>query len=68
MPGAIDTAGLTISHDAMHELLRVDVEGWMKELEGIKQHYEKLGERLPHELKDELHNLEKRLVKLHAVL
>ncbi len=68
MPGAIDTSGLTISHDTMHELTRVDVEGWLKEVEDVKSHYEKLGEHLPHELREEMHSLEKRLVKLHAVL
>jgi phosphoenolpyruvate carboxykinase (GTP) len=68
MPGAIDVSGLSISHDALHELTRVDVEGWLKEVEGVKDHFEKLGDKLPHELRDEMHSLEKRLMKLHAVL
>ena len=67
-PGAIDVSGLNISHDQMHELLRLDVNGWMTELNGIKEHYAKLGDRVPKELKDQLHELEKRLVKLHATL
>jgi phosphoenolpyruvate carboxykinase (GTP) len=67
-PGAIDVETLKMSHDQMHELLRLDVEGWMKELDGIKQHYEHLGARVPKDLKDEMHALEKRLVKVHTVL
>jgi phosphoenolpyruvate carboxykinase (GTP) len=67
-PGAIDVHGLPISHDDMHELTRLDVPGWLTELEGIKTHYEKLGERVPAALRHELHDLEKRLVKLHSVL
>jgi phosphoenolpyruvate carboxykinase (GTP) len=57
----IDTNGLPISAANMAELLKVDVKEWKKELEGIKDHYRKLGSRLPKALSDELAGLEKRL-------
>jgi phosphoenolpyruvate carboxykinase (GTP) len=67
-PHDIDTHGLEISHDQMHELLRLDVKGWLAETDSVKSHFEKLGDRVPRELKEELHGLEKRLMKLEAVL
>ncbi len=59
--GAIDTTGLSVSPDDLAELLRVDVEEWRREVPSIEEHYAKLGERLPDELRDELNALEKRL-------
>jgi phosphoenolpyruvate carboxykinase (GTP) len=47
----------------MKELLTVDREGWLSEIELIKEHYAKFGNRLPGELKDELSALEKRIKK-----
>jgi phosphoenolpyruvate carboxykinase (GTP) len=60
-PDAIDTKGISISSSEMAELLKVDVREWKKELEGIKEHYQKFGSRLPSALNDELAALEKRL-------
>jgi phosphoenolpyruvate carboxykinase (GTP) len=60
-PDAIDTKGISISSSEMAELLKVDVREWKKELEGIKDHYQKFGSRLPSALNDELAALEKRL-------
>jgi phosphoenolpyruvate carboxykinase (GTP) len=62
-PGAIDTSGLTISEHDMTELLKVDVNDWLKEVESIKKHYSQFGDRLPQGLKDELAALEQRLLK-----
>ncbi len=60
--GAIDTTGLDLSSQDMAELLRVDVEEWQAEVPSIEAHFAFLGyERLPVELRDELHALEKRL-------
>jgi phosphoenolpyruvate carboxykinase (GTP) len=58
---AIDTKGLNISGNEMAELLKVDVAEWKKELEGIKEHYKKFGEKLPKALADELSGLSSRL-------
>ncbi len=60
-PGAISTDGLAMADDDMVELLRVDVEGWRREVPSIEEHYANLGERLPEALRDELAGLEKRL-------
>jgi phosphoenolpyruvate carboxykinase (GTP) len=58
---AIDTSGLNISPADMKELLNVDKAEWKKEVEGIRDHYKKFGDRLPDELKRELEALERRL-------
>jgi phosphoenolpyruvate carboxykinase (GTP) len=39
----------------------VDAESWRQEIPQIEQHYARIGERLPDELRDELRELEKRL-------
>ncbi len=60
---AIDTNGLDISTETMRELLSIDREGWLKELELVKEHYATFGSHLPRELAEELAALEKRLGK-----
>jgi phosphoenolpyruvate carboxykinase (GTP) len=59
--GGIDVDGLDVAPDDMAELLRVDPEEWRAEVPSIEEHYAHLGERLPVELRDELHALEERL-------
>ncbi len=58
---AIDTTGLKVTAADMKELLGVNKEEWKKEVEGIREHYKKFGDRLPAELAKELEALEKRL-------
>ncbi|MCG2660224.1 MAG: phosphoenolpyruvate carboxykinase (GTP), partial [Kiritimatiellae bacterium] len=60
---ALDTRGLNVSARDLAELLRVDVAGWLKELPGIREHFKKLGERLPQALVDELAALDQRLLE-----
>jgi phosphoenolpyruvate carboxykinase (GTP) len=60
-PGAINTTGLDITPEAMAELLRVDVAEWKAEIPDIERHFAIFGDRLPHELRDELEALAKRL-------
>ncbi len=61
---AIDIAGLPeVSEQDMKELLTVDRQGWLNEVELIKEHYTRFGDRLPAELSQELEALEKRLKK-----
>ncbi|MDR2338213.1 MAG: phosphoenolpyruvate carboxykinase (GTP) [Deltaproteobacteria bacterium] len=62
---ALDLSGLAgfENNSALDELLKVDKEQWLKEIELIKEHYTKFGDRLPEELKTELNNLESRLNK-----
>ncbi len=63
-PEAIDRTGLPeVSEADMQELLSVDREGWLREIDLIKEHYRTFGSHLPAELSEELSALEKRLKK-----
>jgi len=62
-PDAIDTEGLDVSKEDMEELLKINKEQWLNEVESIKEHYAKFGEKLPKELKAQLEALEKRLTE-----
>jgi phosphoenolpyruvate carboxykinase (GTP) len=60
-PDAIDRNGLNVSASDMQQLVEVDRDAWLSELDGIRQHYAKFGDRMPKELWDELKALEERL-------
>ncbi len=60
---AIDTEGLKVSKEDMEDLLKVKKDEWLKEVDSIKEHYSKFGDRLPKELNEELAALEARLKK-----
>ena len=59
----IDRTGLEekVTREDMEQLLAIDVEGWKKEVEMIKEHYKRFGSHLPKELEDQLAALEARL-------
>ncbi len=57
----LDVSGLKISKDEIKALLSVDAEGWKNEAVDIAGYYEKLGDRLPKALKQELEGLKSRL-------
>ena len=59
--GGIETEGLDISRDAVEKLLEVDPERWLHQLPQMHEHYGRFGRRLPQELRDQLHDLERRL-------
>ena len=59
--GAIDTNGLDVTEEQMAELLNVDAEEWLREIDSIREHYARFGERLPAALSEELEALEARL-------
>lgn len=61
--GALDLKGLKIDEADMKELMKVDVEAWKKEADGIEKDFAKFGERLPKRLKKQLDNLRERLNK-----
>jgi len=54
--------GEGITLDVVKDLLKVDKELWKEDVIGIKQFYIKFGDKLPVELKEQLTELEKRLV------
>ena len=58
---ALDTTGLELDDATLATLLSVDNEAWRAEIPQIEAHYDKIGERLPAELRDELNELQKRL-------
>ena len=61
-PDAIDLEGLEGVTDAdMAELLSLDKAGWLAELEMVKEHYARFGDKLPQELTDQLAAIEQRL-------
>ena len=59
--GAIDTNGLDVTEEQMAELLNVDAEEWLREIDSIREHYARFGDRLPAALSEELAALETRL-------
>ncbi len=58
---ALTMDGLDISPENMKELLRVDVADWQKEVDEISTFFEKFGDRLPPELREEQGHLTERL-------
>ncbi len=61
--GAIDTTGLDLDAATLATLLSVDNEAWRAEIPQIEAHYDRIGQRLPDEMRDELRELEKRLAQ-----
>ena len=61
LPGGIDTEGLNVTPEEMAELLKVDKEGWLAEIESIKENYKIYGDKLPAVLAEELEKLKKAL-------
>ncbi len=61
-PGALDLEGLEgVDEEQVSQLLKVDIPEWRAEARSIRAYYDKLGEGMPSELKDELGALEQRL-------
>ena len=56
-----------VSEEDMKELLNVDVDGWLKEVDDIRNnYYPTFGDRLPRQLSETLDELEQRLKKAKA--
>ena len=60
---AIDFSGLNLNEKDKAMLLRVDVDGWLREIPMIKEYYASFGNHLPQELRKEIKQLEQRLQK-----
>ena len=58
---AIDFNGLDVSDSDKANLLRVDVDGWLKEIPLIIEYYDTFGDRLPLALRDEVEKLKQKL-------
>ena len=50
--------------DTLKSILKVDKDIWEKEAAEIEEHYKKFGDKLPHELKEQLENLKANLAKM----
>src|SRR5437773_466311 len=60
-PDVLDLAGLNLSAENVSQLLSVDVAGWKKEADDIAAYFAKFRDRLPRALRQQLHELRKRL-------
>jgi phosphoenolpyruvate carboxykinase (GTP) len=58
---AIDLSGLDLSQQTLQALLETSPEDWKQELKDIHAFFEKFGNRLPKELREEARTLEQRL-------
>jgi phosphoenolpyruvate carboxykinase (GTP) len=59
--GGVETEGLEISRAAVERLLEVEPDRWLEQLPQIHEHYGRFGRKLPAELRDQVHDLERRL-------
>jgi len=57
----LDTDGLVLEKGALKTLTDVHSDVWTQEAKDIRQYYEKLGPKIPHELYEELDGLSSRL-------
>ena len=57
----IDFNGLDMSEEDIANLLKVDVDGWLAELDGIEEYYATFGDHLPEELTNQINSLRSRL-------
>ncbi len=63
-PDALTLDGLHISRTTMEDLLRVDPADWASELQDTAKFFDKLGDRLPQELREEHARLGQRLERV----
>ena len=60
-PSDLNLDGLDISPEVMQQLLEVDRESWRAELDGQSEFFERFGDHLPDEIREELEATRKRL-------
>ncbi len=65
-PGALSVEGLDLSPGAMDRLFEIDHPGWISALESQTVLFDKFGDRLPQEMRQEHDALEKRLTLSYA--
>ena len=63
-PEDIDLTDLDLDRETLKGLLSVDKDIWEKEADEIEVHYKKFGDRLPHELSEQLATLRANLAKM----
>jgi phosphoenolpyruvate carboxykinase (GTP) len=65
-PDALTLDGLNVTRETMEELLSIDPAAWTKERENSGKFFEKFGDRLPDEIRDEHNRLGERLQRAPA--
>lgn len=65
-PDALTLDGMDVTRETMEELLSIDPAAWMKERENSGKFFEKFGDRLPDELREEHNRLGQRLQRAPA--
>ena len=58
-PEDIDLDGSGVTVETLKALLTLDAESWRENCAGIREYFEQFGDKLPHELREELEALEK---------
>eukprot|EP01119_Soliformovum_irregulare_P017313 TRINITY_DN511_c0_g1_i5.p1 TRINITY_DN511_c0_g1~~TRINITY_DN511_c0_g1_i5.p1 ORF type:complete len:1259 (-),score=444.21 TRINITY_DN511_c0_g1_i5:26-3550(-) len=58
---ALDLGGIDMTPETLHQLFHVEPEDWLKEIPDIRNFYSQFGNRLPHQLTQNLGLLENRL-------
>jgi phosphoenolpyruvate carboxykinase (GTP) len=66
-PRALTLDGLNIAPETVTQLLRVDAEDWEQELADTQEFFQKFGDRLPRELREEHNKLARRLGRTAGV-
>ncbi len=66
-PADLDTTGLNMPDADLLDLLHVDTDGWLAKVPALRDHFAKLGDRVPKALHDELNALEARMKKAKGV-
>lgn len=59
--GSIDISGLALDDQQMKKLFLIDKKAWLKEVDDLREYYQKFGDHLPAEISTELNELKKRL-------
>jgi len=62
--GGIDLEGLDITEEKMQELMNIDKDAWIAEIESQNEFFEKIGDDLPSEIKEEQDKLKAKIEKL----
>jgi phosphoenolpyruvate carboxykinase (GTP) len=60
-PGTLDVEGLDVPEEALATLLSIDEDGLRAELEQVREHLDRFGDRLPAAVREQLGMLEERL-------
>lgn len=64
----LNLEGLDVSNETLEQLLTIDVESWLEDVKSIEEFYDKIGDKMPAELRTELMKLKENLSEASVVL